>query len=47
MIMLQIMLIERILPELYVRGYRIVTVSELAKIKGKTLETKTIYRSMK
>ena len=39
--------IERILPELYVRGYRIVTVSELAKIKEKTLETKTIYRSMK
>lgn len=39
--------IERILPELYVRGYRVVTVSELASIKNKTLETKKIYKSMK
>lgn len=39
--------IERILPELYVRGYRIVTVSELASIKGKTLEVNKTYKSMK
>lgn len=39
--------IEKILPELYVRGYRVVTVSELANIKGKTLETNKSYKSMK
>lgn len=39
--------LEKLLPELYVRGFRVVTVSELANIKGKTLETKTIYKSMK
>lgn len=39
--------LEKLLPELYVRGFRVVTVSELANIKGKTLKTKTIYKSMK
>ena len=39
--------IEKILPELYVRGYRVVTVSELANIKGKTLEVNKTYKSMK
>ena len=39
--------LEKVLPELYVRGFRIVTVSELANIKGKNLETKTIYKSMR
>lgn len=39
--------VEKILPELYVRGYRVVSVSELAKIKGITLENKTTYRSIK
>ena len=39
--------VEKILPELYVRGYRVVSVSELANIKGKVLEKNTSYRSMK
>lgn len=39
--------LERVLPELYVRGYRVVTVSELANIKGKLLEPNKIYKSMK
>ena len=38
---------ERVLRELYVRGYRVVSVSELANIKGKTLEVNTTYKSMK
>lgn len=36
--------VERLLPELYVRGYRIVTVSELANYKGVTLEPHVSYR---
>ena len=39
--------VEKIMPELYVRGYRVVSVSELANIKGKTLEKHVSYRSMK
>lgn len=39
--------LEKLLPELYARGYRVVTVSELANIKGKTLQAKSIYKSMK
>ena len=39
--------LEKILPELYVRGYRVVSVSELANIKGKTLESHKSYKSMK
>ena len=39
--------LEKVLPELYVRGFRVVTVSELANIKGKTLESNKIYKSMK
>ena len=39
--------LEKLIKELYVRGYRVLTVSELANIKGKTLETKKIYRSMR
>lgn len=38
---------ERILPELYVRGYQVVSVSELANIKGKTLENNKTYKSLK
>jgi len=36
-----------ILPELYVRGFQTVTVSELASINNRTLEPHTIYRSFK
>ena len=36
-----------ILPELYVRGFQAVTVSELARINNQTLEPHTIYRSFK
>ena len=39
--------VERILPELYVRGYRVVTVSELAQIKNINLENHKSYRSLK
>ena len=39
--------VENILPELYVRGYRVVSVSELAKIKNIELSPNTIYRSIK
>ena len=37
----------KVVPELYVRGYRIVSVSELAKIKGVVLTPHTGYRSFK
>ena len=39
--------VERILPELYVRGYRVVSVSELSRIKNIELETHKIYRSIR
>ena len=39
--------VEKILPELYVRGFKVVSVSELAKIKGITLEINKGYRSLK
>ena len=39
--------VERILPELYVRGFRVVSVSELARIQGIELEANTKYRSLK
>lgn len=39
--------VEKVLPELYVRGFQVVSVSELAKIKGQTLEPKKVYRSIK
>lgn len=39
--------VEKILPELYVRGYRVVSVSELARIKGIELEQNKLYRSLK
>ena len=39
--------VEKILPELYVRGYRVVSVSELARIKGIELTPNTKYRSLK
>lgn len=33
-----------VLPILYTRGYQVVSVSELANLKGRTLEKNTIYR---
>ena len=37
--------VEKLLPELYVRGFQVVSVSELANIKGQTLEVHKVYRS--
>jgi len=37
----------KVVPELYVRGYRIVSVSELARIKGVELEKHVSYRHFK
>ena len=39
--------VKMILPELYARGYRVVSVSELAKIKGVSIEANRSYRSIK
>lgn len=39
--------VEKLLPELYVRGFQVVTVTELANLKGKNLEFKKVYRSIK
>lgn len=39
--------IKRLLPELYVRGYQVVTVSQLAEAKGFSLENMQIYRSIR
>ena len=36
-----------ILPELYIRGYQVVSVSKLAELKGRTLAPNNIYRSFK
>ena len=39
--------LEKILPELYVRGFQVVSVSELATLKGQTLEMHKVYHSFK
>ena len=39
--------VEKIIPELMDRGYQIVTVSELALYKGKTLEDGKIYYNLR
>lgn len=39
--------VEELLPKLYASGYQVVSVSELANIKGRTLEKNTIYRSLR
>ena len=39
--------VEELLPKLYAEGYQVVSVSELANIKERTLEKNTIYRSLK
>ena len=38
---------EKVLPQLYAKGYRVVSVSELAKLKGISLESSKSYRSIK
>ncbi len=39
--------VEELLPKLYAEGYQVVSVSELASLKGKTLEVHSVYRSIK
>ena len=39
--------LKTILPELYVRGYRVVTISKLAEIKKVTLQPGIAYRNIK
>ncbi len=39
--------VEELLPKLYAEGYQVVTISELASLKGITLETHSLYRSLK
>ncbi len=39
--------VEEVLPKLYAAGYQVVTISELAELKGITLEQHSLYRSLK
>ena len=39
--------VEKLLPELYIRGFQVVTISELATLKGYTLEKNKVYYSFK
>lgn len=39
--------VEKILPELYVKGFQVVSVTELASLKGINLESHKVYRSIK
>lgn len=39
--------VEELLPKLYAAGYQVVSVSELANLKDRTLEKNTIYRCLK
>ena len=39
--------VEKLLPELYSRGFQVVTISELANLKGVNLENKKVYRQIK
>ncbi len=38
--------VEELLPKLYAEGYQVVSISELAQLKGKTLENHEVYRSI-
>lgn len=38
--------VEELLPKLYAEGYQVVSISELADLKGKTLENHEVYRSI-
>lgn len=35
--------VEELVPQLLAKGYQLVTVSEMAKYKEKTLQTSTVY----
>lgn len=39
--------VEELLPKLYAEGYQVMSISELAQLKGKTLEMHEVYRSIK
>jgi len=39
--------VEEMLPELYVEGFQVVTITELANLKGQNLNLKKVYRSIK
>lgn len=39
--------VEEVLPKLYAAGYQVVSISELAELKGRTLEKHSLYRSLK
>lgn len=39
--------VEELLPKLYAEGYQVMSISELAKIKGKSLDVHSVYRSIK
>jgi len=39
--------VEELLPKLYASGYQVVSVTELANLKGRILEKNNIYRSLK
>ena len=39
--------VQKLLPELYARGFQVVSVTELANLKGINLESKKVYRSIK
>ena len=38
--------VREVLPLLYARGFQVVSVSELASLKDKTLEKHSLYRSI-
>lgn len=39
--------VQKLLPELYARGFQVVSVTELANLKGMNLESKKVYRNIK
>ena len=39
--------VREVLPKLYLKGYQVVSIGEIANLKGRTLELNTIYRSFK
>lgn len=39
--------VREVLPKLYLKGYQVVSIGDLANITGRTLELNTIYRSFK
>jgi len=41
-----VMVLKIVLPKLYAMGYQVVSVSELASLKGRTLEAGHAYRKI-